>query len=42
MKGSIQKKCERDEPKRSELDEYEVKMEVDESEMRVTPGKKIW
>ena len=25
-----------------ELDEFEVKMEVDESEMRVTPGKKIW
>ena len=25
-----------------ELDEVEVKMEVDESEMRVTPGKKIW
>ena len=24
-----------------ELDEFEVKMEVDESEMRVTPGKKI-
>ena len=25
-----------------ELDEFEVKMEVDESEMQVTPGKKIW
>ena len=25
-----------------ELDEFEVKMEVDESEMRVTPGKNIW
>ena len=25
-----------------ELDEFEVKMEVDESEMRSTPGKKIW
>ena len=25
-----------------ELDEFEVKMEVDESEMRMTPGKKIW
>ena len=25
-----------------ELDEFEIKMEVDESEMRVTPGKKIW
>ena len=25
-----------------ELDEFEVKMEVDESEMRVTPCKKIW
>ena len=25
-----------------ELDESEVKMEADESEMRVTPGKKIW
>ena len=25
-----------------ELDEFEVKMEVDESEMRATPGKKIW
>ena len=25
-----------------ELDEFEVKMEVDESEMRVTPNKKIW
>ena len=24
------------------LDEFEVKMEVDESEMRLTPGKKIW
>ena len=24
-----------------ELHEFEVKMEVDESEMRVTPGKKI-
>ena len=24
-----------------ELDEFEVKMEVDESEMRSTPGKKI-
>ena len=25
-----------------ELDGFEVKMEVDESEMRSTPGKKIW
>ena len=25
-----------------ELDEFEVKMEVDESEMRSTPGKKVW
>ena len=25
-----------------ELDEFEVKMEVDESEMRETPGKNIW
>ena len=25
-----------------ELDEFEVKMEVDESEIRSTPGKKIW
>ena len=25
-----------------ELDEFNVKMEVDESEMRSTPGKKIW
>ena len=25
-----------------ELDEFEVKMEVNESEMRVTPGRKIW
>ena len=25
-----------------ELDEFEVKMEVDEPEVRVTPGKKIW
>ena len=25
-----------------ELDEVEVKREVDESEMRVTPGNKIW
>ena len=25
-----------------ELDEFEVKVEVDESEMRSTPGKKIW
>ena len=25
-----------------ELDEFEVKMEVDESEVRVTPGKNIW
>ena len=25
-----------------ELDKFEVKMEVDESEMRSTPGKKIW
>ena len=25
-----------------ELDEFEVKMEVDEPEMRLTPGKKIW
>ena len=25
-----------------ELNEFEVKMEVDESEMRLTPGKKIW
>ena len=25
-----------------ELDEFEVKMEVDESEVRVTPVKKIW
>ena len=25
-----------------ELDEFEVKMEFDESEMRSTPGKKIW
>ena len=25
-----------------ELDEFEVEMEVDESEMRSTPGKKIW
>ena len=25
-----------------ELDEFDVKMEVDESEMRSTPGKKIW
>ena len=25
-----------------ELDEFKVKMEVDESEMRTTPGKKIW
>ena len=25
-----------------ELDEFEVKMEVDESEIRVAPGKKIW
>ena len=25
-----------------ELDEFEVKMELNESEMRVTPGKKIW
>ena len=25
-----------------ELDEFEVKMEVDESEMRSTPGKNIW
>ena len=25
-----------------ELDEFEVKMKVDESEMRSTPGKKIW
>ena len=25
-----------------ELDEFEVKMEVDESEMRVAPGKKFW
>ena len=25
-----------------EFDEFEVKMEVDESEMRSTPGKKIW
>ena len=25
-----------------ELDEFEVKMEVGESEMRLTPGKKIW
>ena len=25
-----------------ELDEFEVKMEVDELEMRSTPGKKIW
>ena len=24
------------------LDEFEVKMEIDDSEMRVTPGKKIW
>ena len=33
MKSSIQKKREKDEPKRCE---------VDESEMRLTPGKKIW
>ena len=25
-----------------ELDEFEVKMEVDESVVRSTPGKKIW
>ena len=25
-----------------ELDDFEVKMEVDESEVRSTPGKKIW
>ena len=25
-----------------ELEEFEVKMEVDESAMRLTPGKKIW
>ena len=25
-----------------ELDEFEVKMEVDESELRAMPGKKIW
>ena len=25
-----------------ELDEFEVEMEVDESEMRVTPGRRIW
>ena len=25
-----------------ELDEFEVRMEVDESEMRLTPGKNIW
>ena len=25
-----------------ELDEFEVKMEVKESEVRLTPGKKIW
>ena len=43
MKSSIQKKCERDEPKKyKSFDEFEVKMEVDESEMRLTPGKKFW
>ena len=47
VKSSIQKKCERDEPKRCESlmnskSKFEVKMEVDESEMRSTPGKKIW
>ena len=28
--------------KARELDEFEVKMEVVESDMRLTPGKKIW
>ena len=43
VKGSNQKKCERDEPRRSEsLMNSKSKMEVDESEMRSTPGKKIW
>ena len=43
VKSSIQKKCERDEPKKvRELHEVEVKMYVNESEMQSTPGKKIW
>ena len=43
VKSSIQKKCERDEPKKvRELHEVEVKMYVIESEMQSTPGKKIW
>ena len=43
VKSSIQKKCERDEPKRCEnLMNSKPKMEVDKSEMRSTPGEKIW
>ena len=38
VKGSIQGQAK----EVRELDEFEVKMEVDESEMRVRPSKKIW
>ena len=41
MKSSIQKKCVRNEPKRCVSLMNSKLMEVDESEMRLTPGKKI-
>ena len=43
MKGSTPEEVRKGRAKEvRELDEFEVKMEFDESEMQVTPGKKIW